>query len=86
MKYYVIRVRIFNDGTEKKSEIMDYDERLRAIGKFHNNLGADMLDINIRSAMCCVINSRGQVEISEFFENSEPDQNVEVIEVPEINE
>lgn len=69
MKYYVMRVKHLKDGTTKKSEVMEYDSRERAIAKFHSNLGADMADETLQGSMCAVINGMGGMEKTEYWES-----------------
>ena len=68
MKYYVMRVKYLKDGTTKKSEVMEYDSRERAIAKFHSNLGTDMVDETLQGSMCVVINGMGGMEKTEYWE------------------
>ena len=69
IKYYVVRVKFLKDGTQKKSELMDYATRQEAIAKFHDNLATDMKDATLSGSMCTVINSHGGQEVKEYWTN-----------------
>lgn len=77
IRYYVVRVKFLKDGTQKKSELMDYATRQEAIAKFHDNLATDMKDASLAGSMCTVINSHGGQEDREYWYNSEEPESEE---------
>ena len=70
-KFYVIRIRFLEDGTVKKSEVMEYDTHRQAETKFHNNLATDMADDTLLGSTVMVINAYGGVTDCEHWENEE---------------
>lgn len=58
-RFYVVRVKYLADGTQKKSELMDYATEVEAESKFHKNLGEDMDDLTLIGGMCTVLDSFG---------------------------
>lgn len=62
MKFFVVRVKFLKDGTLKKSELMEYDSKVRAVAKFHSNVGTDMDDDSLAGGMCVVLNEHGGSE------------------------
>lgn len=70
-KFYVVRVKYLPDGTEKKSELMDYPDQLTAEAKFHKNIGTDMEDLTLSGSMCMVIDSFGNTLLSKSWERPE---------------
>lgn len=66
-RFFVIRVKWLKDGTIKKSEVMDYDSRIRALAKFHTNIGTDMSDDTLCGSMCAVINNSGYTIIQDSW-------------------
>lgn len=67
MNYYVMRIKYLKDGTVKKSEVMEYDNRQAALAKYHSNMGADMADTTLKGSMCTVINGMGGQEVSNYW-------------------
>lgn len=57
--YFVMRVKELKDGTFKKSEIMDYDEKRQAVAKVNSNMGIDMIDDTLQGSMCTALDIEG---------------------------
>ena len=70
--YYVVRVKYLLDGTEKKSELMSYEDKNQAIAKFHTNLGTDMVDDTLKGSFCTVLNDMGKEVVSSSWKVEEP--------------
>ena len=58
-RFYVVRVKFLKDGTQKKSELMDYATEIQARQKLYSNLATDMADDTLQGSMCTVLNSIG---------------------------
>lgn len=77
--YFVARVKELKDGTLKKSELMDYDNKQKAVSKLYTNIGTDMDDNTLQGSMCTVLSNQGdevkrdywQIEETPELENTE---------------
>lgn len=58
-RYFVARVKELKDGTFKKSEVMDYDDKQSAVAKLYTNIGTDMDDDTLQGSMCTVLDKEG---------------------------
>lgn len=68
MKYFVFRVKFLKDGTIKKTEVMDYNTRQKAIAKLFSNIATDMADETLQGSVCVVLNEHGGTEKREYWE------------------
>ena len=75
MNYYVMRIKYLKDGTVKKSEVMEYDNRQAALAKYHANMGTDMADDTLKGSMCTVINGMGGQEVADYWMLPEEEPN-----------
>lgn len=57
--YFVARVRELKDGTFKKSELMDYEEKRDAVSKCYANMSTDIVDDTLQGSMCTVLDIEG---------------------------
>lgn len=69
--YFVARVKEQTDGTIKKSEIMEYDNKKAAVAKLYSNIGTDMGDDTLQGSMCTVLDMEGNEVKRDYWEDSQ---------------
>lgn len=71
MKYYVIEITKYNDGTKDAYGVYAKDSEMDAVQLFHQKLASAMKAENISFELCQVINDYGVVVKTEYFERIE---------------
>lgn len=63
MRYYLIEIIQYNDGTKESPSIYSYDSLDAAVSKFHKELGGWGYGQkeNVKHVLCMVINSEGGI-------------------------
>ena len=67
--YFVVRVKELKDGTLKKSEVMDYEDKKSAVAKLYNNIGTDMNDDTLQASMCTVLDIEGNEVKRDYWDD-----------------
>lgn len=73
MKYYVIEITKYNDGTKDAYGVYAKDTETDAVALFHQKLASAMKAENISFELCQVINDYGVVVKTEYYENITPE-------------
>lgn len=71
MRFYVIRAEWNSTANAENREMVAFDDLSRATAKFHDIMAKDINNPNLTSAMCCVVNSYGNIEKSEIWQREE---------------
>lgn len=71
MKYYLIDIETYNDGTKGSKAIYEYDTEDEAIANFHSKMGVVMKNVKCATVLCIVINSVGGVYANENWERKQ---------------
>ena len=74
MKYYVIEITKYNDGTKDAYGVYAKDSEMEAVQLFHQKLSEAMKASNIAFELCQVINDYGVVVKTEYYENTTPSE------------
>ena len=74
MKYYVIEITKYNDGTKDAYGVYAKDSETEAVQLFHQKLSGAMKAENISFELCQVINDYGVVVKTEYYENTTPSE------------
>lgn len=59
MKYYVIDIETYNDGTSPNKAIYEYDTSDEAVASFHSRMGSAMKNPNVDTVLVSAINAEG---------------------------
>lgn len=70
MKYYVIEITKYNDGTKDAYGVYAKDTETDAVQLFHQKLASAMKAENISFELCQVINDYGVVIKTEYYEKT----------------
>lgn len=82
MKYFVLLLQEFEDGTTKKS-VYEFDSKKDAIANFHKSLGSAMSNNTVVHTLCQVTDKYGTICANEYQPETEPISYVApVIETP----
>ena len=68
MKYYVIEVTKYADGTADSKSIYTYSDENEAVATFHQKMGGAMKNANYAFELVQVINDYGVAIESKYFE------------------
>lgn len=71
MKYYVILLVTYNNGTADKKAIYEFDSETEAVANFHTNVGIFMKDTNVQHLNVMAINNNGGIYQNEVFDRGE---------------
>lgn len=74
MKYYIIEITKYNDGTKDAYGVYAKDSETEAVQLFHQKLSGAMKASNISFELCQVINDYGVVVKTEYYENTTPSE------------
>lgn len=74
MKYYVIEITKYNDGTKDAYGVYAKDSETEAVQLFHQKLASAMNAQKISFELVQVINDYGVVVKSEYFERVNPEE------------
>lgn len=74
MKYYVIEITKYNDGTKDSYGVYAKDSENEAVQVFHQKLSGAMKATNVAFELCQVINDYGVVVKTEYYENTTPSE------------
>lgn len=74
MKYYVIEITKYNDGTKDAYGVYAKDSEMEAVQLFHQKLASAMNSSKISFELCQVINEYGVVVKTEYYENTTPSE------------
>ena len=69
MKYYVIEITKYNDGTKDAYGVYAKDSRTEALQLYHQKMASAMNNGKVELELIHVINDYGVVIESEYFEN-----------------
>lgn len=61
MKYYVILLATYNNGTAPKKAIYEYDTEADAVANFHSYMGTYMKDATVHHVCVMAINDEGGI-------------------------
>lgn len=67
MKYYLVEIIDYNDGTKSSPAIYTYETKDEAIARFHKELGGWMSKENVSHILCMVTNSEGGIYKNESW-------------------
>lgn len=70
MNYFTLLVLTYQDDTETKKSLYTYDTLDEAVSRFHLSLGGYINGDNIATAMACVIDAKGSIKKSEYWETT----------------
>ena len=68
MKFYLIEITTYTDGTKDSVGVYTYDDLTSALSNFHKKLGGAMGNEKYKSELCQVINSFGAIQAVEFWQ------------------
>lgn len=68
MRFYVIRCEWNKVANAENREMYAFDTRDKAIAKFHDVMSKDINNATLSKALCVVLNSFGNVEVKEYWE------------------
>jgi len=68
MNYFTLLALTYQDGADAKKSIYTYDTLDEAVSRFHMSLGGYINGDNIATAMACVIDAKGSIKKSEYWE------------------
>lgn len=71
MTYFTLCVQDFKDGKEQKKSLYTYETETEAIARFHSFIGGYMGGDNIASIISVVIDGKGAMLQSEYWETTE---------------
>lgn len=74
MKYYIIEITKYNDGTKDAYGVYAKDSETEAVQLFHQKMASAMNAQKICFELVQVINEYGVVVKSEYFERVEPEE------------
>ena len=74
MKYYIIEITKYNDGTKEAYGVYAKDSENEAVALFHQKLAGAMKATNVAFELCQVINDYGVVVKTEYYENTTPSE------------
>lgn len=67
MKYYLLEVTNYNDGTATAKGVYEYDDENTAVANFHSKMGGAMKNDKYASELLMVISNTGYVVKSEYY-------------------
>ena len=67
MKYYLIVIITYTDGTTDKKSLYEYANEYEAIAHFHSTMGTTMVQDNVESVLVVAMNSEGGIYKNEKF-------------------
>lgn len=70
MKYYLLEITNYVDGTAESKGVYTYDSKDLAIANFHSKMGGAMKNENYLSELVCVYASEGQSVKREYYEKA----------------
>ena len=70
MNYFTLLVLEYQDDTDTKKSLYTYDNLDEAVSRFHSSLGGYIGADNIKTALAVVIDGKGAVKKSEYWETS----------------
>lgn len=82
MKYYLVEITTYTNGSPDAKGIYEYSTRDSAVASFHKKLGGAMDNVNYATELLTVIASNGSIVISEYYARPvaeptpEPSENV----------
>ena len=74
MKYYVIEITKYNDGTKDAYGVYAKDSEMEAVQLFHQKMASAMNAQKISFELVQVINEYGVVVKTEYYENTTPSE------------
>lgn len=82
MKYYVVSITKYNDGTKSTFGITEYDNMSGALKVFHQKFANAIGTANINLIMVQIVNDYGVVSKSEYYEVPKVEETPETPEEP----
>lgn len=70
MNYITLLVLEYQDGTDTKKSLYTYDNLDDAVSRFHSSLGGYIGADNIKTVLSVVVDGKGAVKKSEYWETS----------------
>lgn len=67
MKYYLIEVTNYNNGTSESKAMYNYDNYQEAEANYHSKLGGAMKNVTYESEMCMIIDSTGAIYLTKYW-------------------
>ena len=80
MKYYVIEITTYNNGTSDSKGIYEYDNKQDAIATFHSKMGGAMKNTTYATELLLVISEEGSTVRMERFERPVEEVTEEITE------
>ncbi|MCR4833112.1 MAG: hypothetical protein K5900_06020 [Butyrivibrio sp.] len=77
MAYYVILVKVYNDGTDTKKALYEYSTLAEALASFHSQLGGAIGVSTITSVMVKVLNEYGKDVRTGYWAQEETEETEE---------
>jgi len=71
MKYYVILLAVYNNGTADKKAIYECETEADAVASFHSYMGSFMKDTTVKHLNVMAINNNGGIYQNEIFDRGE---------------
>lgn len=68
MKYYVIEITTYNNGTADSKGIYEYESKQDAIATFHSKMGGAMKNTTYATELLLVVSEEGSTVRMERFE------------------
>ena len=84
LKFYLVEVITYNDGTKENPAIYAYDTLDEAVSRFYTEMGGWMKKENVAHILCVVMNSEGGVYKNEYLTNPITHDAAHVVEEPNI--
>ena len=67
MKFYLVEITTYEDGTPTAKAIYAYDNETDAVANFHNKMGGAMKNANYATELLIVLNENGGIVKDEQF-------------------
>jgi len=83
MKYYLLEVTTYNNGTADAKGVYQYDDKDTAIANFHSKMGGAMKNENYASELVVVITESGETVKREYWVRPVPEPEPEPEVIPE---
>lgn len=77
MKYYVIEITTYNNGTADSKGIYEYESKQDAIATFHSKMGSAMKTATYATELLLVISEEGSTVRMERFERPVEEEETE---------
>lgn len=73
MKFYVMEITTYNDGTKDAAAVYTYESQDEAVANYHSKMGGAMKNAKYQSELITVTAGNGNVILTDFWTRQEED-------------